>query len=148
MVKMTPNEAETNKQIVRRYAEDVFVEGNLDAIGETIATGYVHHSPSAPDVVGVKAMAELVRGFRRSFSEISLTVDDMVAQDDRVATRLRISAVHSGEYDGIAATDRPVTLHGMAIDRIADGKIAEGWEVSNASSLRDQILGKNGESAN
>jgi steroid delta-isomerase-like uncharacterized protein len=138
---MTSNEAETNKQIVRRYAEDVFVGGNLDAIGETIATDYVHHSPSAPDVVGVEAMAELVRGFRRGFSKITLTVDDMVAQDDRVATRLRIFAVHSGDYDGIAATGRSVMLHGIAIDRIADGKIAEGWEVSDASNLRNQILG-------
>jgi steroid delta-isomerase-like uncharacterized protein len=145
---MTPNDAETNKQIVRRYAEDVFVGGNLDAIGETIAIDYVHHSPSAPDVVGVEAMAELVRGFRRSFSEISLTVDDMVAQDDRVATQLRIFAVHSGDYDGIAATGRPVTLQSMAIDRIADGKIAEGWEVSDAHNLRDQILDNNGESTN
>jgi steroid delta-isomerase-like uncharacterized protein len=139
---MTPSKAESIKAIVRRYAEDVFVGGDLDAIGETIATDYVHHSPSVPDVVGVEAMAELVRGFRRSFSDISLTVDDMVAQDDRVATRLRIFAIHSGEYDGIAATGRPVTLHGMAIDHIANGKIAEGWEVSDAHSLRNQIPGE------
>ena len=138
---MTPNQAETNKQIVRRYAEKVFVGGDLDAIGETIAPDYVHHFPSAPDVVGIDAMADLVRAFRRSFSDISLTVDDMVAQGDRVATRLRISAVHSGEHEGIAATGKRVTLHGMAIDRIEDGKIAEGWELSDAHDLRNQILG-------
>jgi predicted ester cyclase len=137
---MTPSKAETNKQIVRRYTEDVFVGGDLDAIGETIAPNYVHHSPSAPDVVGIEAMANLVRAFRSSFSDISLTVDDMVAQGDRVATRLRISAVHSGLYDGIPATGRRVTLHGMAIDRVTNGMIAEGWELSDAHDLRNQIL--------
>ncbi len=144
---MTPNQAEANKQIVRRYAENVFGGGGLDAIGETIAPDYVHHSPSAPDVVGIKAMADLVRAFHSSFSDISLTVDDMVAQGDRVATRLRISAVHSGEYDGIAATGKRVMLHGMAIDRIEGGMIAEGWEISDAHDLRNQILGDESESS-
>ena len=142
---MTTQESEitndANKAIVRRYAQDVFVGGRLDAIGETIAEGYVHHSASGPDVVGIEAMAGLVRSFRRSFSDISLTVEDMVAEGDRVATRLRIEAIHSGDFGDIPATGRRIVLHGMAIDRIADGKIAEGWEMSDAGGLSAQLAG-------
>ncbi len=138
---MTPSKAATTKVIVQRYTDEVFVDGDLDAIGETIATDYVHHSPSTPDAVGIEAMADLIRSFRTSFPDISSTVDDMVAQGDRVADRLRISAVHSGEFNGIAATGRRITLNGMSIDRIEDGKIAEGWELSDVQSLKTRILG-------
>lgn len=142
---MTQDQTEANKAIVRRYADEIFVGGDLSAIGDTIADSYVHHSPSAPDVVGVDAMADLVRSFRRSFSDIELIIDDMVAQGDRVVTRLRISALHSGHYDGVPATGRRVMLHGMAIDRIADGKIVEGWEMSDAHGLRTQLVGNSSE---
>jgi steroid delta-isomerase-like uncharacterized protein len=128
------------KGITRRMVEEVLNKGRLDVIDEIIAPGYVGHDPALPqDVVGPNGERELVRGYRAAFPDLTLTIDDQIAEGDRVVTRWTARGTHSGDLWGIAATGKEVTVTGTAIDRIEDGRIVESWSHWDALGLMQQL---------
>jgi len=128
------------KGITRRMVEEVFNMGRLDVIDEIIAPGYVGHDPALPqDVAGPDGERDLVRGYRAAFSDLTLTIDDQIAEGDRVVTRWTARGTHSGDLWGIAATGKEVTVTGTAIDRIEDGRIVESWSHWDALGLMQQL---------
>jgi steroid delta-isomerase-like uncharacterized protein len=118
----------------------VFESGDLDAIDEFIAADHVNHDPTAPEVergpAGVRTLAEL---YRSAFPDIAFEHADMFAAGDRVVHRWTLTGTHEGEMMGVAATGRRVRVSGLEINRIADGKIAESWAISDALGMLSQL---------
>jgi steroid delta-isomerase-like uncharacterized protein len=127
---------EENKALVRRWNESLNT-GNAGIWDELGATGYVFHG--ADRDYGVQEMKRWMTAYRQAFSDIRLTVEDMIAEGDRVAIRYSIRATHKGPYLGIAATGRIVTVTGMSAYRIKDGRIAEDWGVADSLSQLQQL---------
>jgi len=120
--------SEENKALVRRQEEELFGGGNLDVADEVYAPDYVGHDPSNPeDVRGLQAAKKAAAEYRQAFPDLRVSVEDLVAEGDRVAARLRFRGTHLGELDGIAPTGRRVDCSGIVISRIEEGKIAEDW---------------------
>jgi steroid delta-isomerase-like uncharacterized protein len=120
--------SEENKALVRRQEEELFSCGNLDAADEIYAPDYVGHDPSNPeDVRGLQAAKQAAAEYRQAFSDLRVTVEDLIAEEHKVAARLRVRGTHLGELDGIAPTGRRVDCSGIVISRIEEGKIAEDW---------------------
>ena len=120
--------SEENKALVRREEEELFSGGNLDAADEIYAADYVGHDPSNPeDVRGLQAAKQAAAEYRQAFPDLRVTVEDLIAEGDRVAARLRVRGTHLGELNGIAPTGRRVDCSGIVISRIEEGKIAEDW---------------------
>ena len=120
--------SEENKAIVRQQEEELFTQGNLDAADEVYAPDYVGHDPSnSEEVRGLEAAKRAASDYRQAFPELRVTVEDLIAEGDRVAARLRFRGTHLGELDGIAPTGRRVDCTGIVISRIEEGKIAEDW---------------------
>jgi steroid delta-isomerase-like uncharacterized protein len=132
--------SEENKALVRRQEEELFGSGNLDAADEIYAPDYVGHDPSNPeDVRGLQAAKRAASDYRQAFPDLRVTVEDLIAEGDRVAARLRFRGTHLGELDGIAPTGRRVDCTGIVVSRIEEGKIAEDWANFDDLGMMQQL---------
>jgi len=135
-----------NKAGQRRVAEEVFNKGNLAIIPELFAPNYVSHESGAKGPEGFK---QAVTMGRTAFPDLHMTIDDMVAEGDKVVTRYTFTATHKGEYMGIAPTGKKVTVSGIVITRWVGGKEVEAWGVMDTLAMMQQMgvvppMGKGG----
>jgi steroid delta-isomerase-like uncharacterized protein len=132
--------SEHNKAIVRRYLQEVFAQGDLDLIPELFAADYVEHDPvSEEEIRGHDGVRRDLSIYQAALSGIEIAVDDEVAEGDRVVTRATLSGTHVEELFGVAPTGTRVTVAGIVIHRLADGKLVEGWWNWDALGLLRQI---------
>jgi steroid delta-isomerase-like uncharacterized protein len=119
-----------HKATARRWFTDIIAQGQLDVADEVFAANHIIHDPHAPPSgwpngpEGLKMVASVFGG---SFSDWNITIEDQIAEGDRVATRWAASATHTGPVMGIPATGRTARVTGVNVARFADGKIAESW---------------------
>ncbi len=119
---------EENKALVRREQEELWIHtGNLDAAQELFA----------PDEA--EAAKQDAANFRRGFPDLESTIEDLIAEEDKVVVRWRCRATHQGEYMGIPPTGNRVDFTGISVYRIEAGKIAESWGVSDLLGLMRQL---------
>jgi steroid delta-isomerase-like uncharacterized protein len=133
--------ASENKRISRRIAEEGFSRGNEDVFDELVAENFVNHDPSVPPDLpsgreGIKALA---RFYRSAFPDAQLTVEDQIAEGDRVVTRYTARGTHQGDFAGVPPTGRQVTVTGITIDRIENGKLVESWNELNQLGMLQQL---------
>jgi steroid delta-isomerase-like uncharacterized protein len=133
--------AEENKRISRRLAEEGFAQGNVDVIDEVVAENFVNHDPGAPPDLppgreGVKVLATL---YRSAFPDTQFTIEDIVAEGDKVVTRWKARGTHQGDFAGLPATGKQATVTGITIDRVEGGKIVESWNEYNQLGLLQQL---------
>lgn len=129
---------EENKEIVRRFFELGPSQGNMDAARELLASDFALHVP-LPAAPGIQGIGDVVTACRAAFEHLSVTVEDMVADGDRVAARFTARGVHRGEFMGLPPTGRSITMTGIEIFRIENGKIAELWGEANLMGLMMQL---------
>ncbi len=130
---------EENKTIERHYMEEVWTKGNLAAVDEFVATNYVDHNPMpdvSPDLQGLKQFVTVVTA---AFPDWHPTIEDMIAEGDKVVVRFRGSGTHKGEFMGIPPTGKQVTMMAIAIHRIAGGKIVENWLQADMLGMMVQL---------
>jgi len=118
---------EKNKAIARRVFEEVWNQGKLDVIDEIFATDYIFHDPVAGDVRGPEGLKKYVSMHRTAFPDLKFTIEDEVAEGDKVVTRWTFTGTHKGELMGIPPTGVQGTISGIVIGRIASGKFMEAW---------------------
>jgi predicted ester cyclase len=129
----------TNKEIVRRFSDDVWGLGDLTAADEILAGDLLEHNPLPGQGPGREGHKQVVRLFRSAFPDLRVTTEDLVSEEDRVALRWRAEGTHRGELMGIAPTGKRVTLTGIEIVRIAGGKIVERWAEDNGQMVLQQL---------
>lgn len=128
---------ETNKAIVRRYLEQVYNERRLDLVEEFLVEGIEFHGAGVAP--GLTAARQWVARLAAAFHEQHVTIDDVIAEGDRVVVRSTLTGTHQGEMKGIPATDNLVTQRSITIFRLAKGKIVEGWFSSDNLSMMEQL---------
>ena len=132
--------AEANAATARRIVE-AWNTGNLDVLDELLAPDYVDHDLSThEDVQGVEANKERVRAYRAAMSDLRVTIDDLVAGGDRVASRWHATGTNDGELMGNPPTNRALEITGMSIDRFdADGRLVETWDQWDNMGFMQQL---------
>jgi steroid delta-isomerase-like uncharacterized protein len=130
--------SEQNKTLARRWFEDLFSRGNLDAANEILSAEFVDHL-THEDERGLEELKHYVSIYRSAFPDIQDTVEDIVAEGDKVVVRWTSSGTHQGEFMGVAPTGRHVTFTGMRLFRIADNKIVESWVNIDERGLQEQL---------
>jgi len=131
--------SEANKQLIRRFYQAI--DGGDPAIlDQFIARDYDDHSPPFPDLPpGSAGSREAFHRALAAFSDFRHEVIDQIAEGDRVVTRMTASGRHTGDFLGIPATGKEVTMTGIAVHRIVDGKIAEHWSEVDGFGLFQQL---------
>jgi steroid delta-isomerase-like uncharacterized protein len=133
--------SEENKALVRRYFEEIWDKGNLDLIKELFTTDFVRHGPTAAEgeVRGQEGFESLVSMYRSALPDLRVSIEDLIAEGDRVVTRWTARGTHQGELMGNAPTGNPATVRGILVDRISGGKIEEEWADYDTLHLMQQI---------
>jgi steroid delta-isomerase-like uncharacterized protein len=135
-------DADRMKAIARMEFEQIYSQGRLDLIDQVVGDGYVCHDPALPEpVLGAEGLRAAVIGFRTALPDLSFTVDQQIAENDRVVTAWTATGTHEGELFGVAPTGRRVRMVGVDIERFEDGKIVEVWANWDAFGLHQQISG-------
>jgi steroid delta-isomerase-like uncharacterized protein len=131
---------EANCALVRRFIDEVFNAGNFDAVEEILAPDYVHHDPTTQEFgSGMEGFKRLISYYRDAFPDLEITFDEQFAAGDRVVDRWTGRGTHEGELMGVPATGRAVTSSGISIHRIADGRLAETWNIYDAVGTLRQL---------
>ena len=130
---------EAHKNIVRRFVEEVQNEGNLTALEELTAPAYVNHNAPPGVPPNREGMKQLTAMFRQAFPDGRMTIEDMIAEADRVATRKTFRGTHQGELMGIQPTGKTVVIQLMDITRLTDGKVIESWHMGDDLGLLQQL---------
>jgi steroid delta-isomerase-like uncharacterized protein len=129
-----------NKLLVRRFLEHVFLERDLDAASEMLTWDYSLHDPSRPDFGGGRTSFEEAYGTNAEAIDYQrLSVEDQIADGDKVVTRWIVSGTQRGDLPGIPNHGKSFMLSGITISRIADGHIAEEWQVWDDAGLTRQL---------
>jgi steroid delta-isomerase-like uncharacterized protein len=135
---------EENKALARRAIDEVWSKGNLAVAAEVYGPNFVSHQhshPHARDVRGVSALIEFVREFRQAFPDFRDTIDEQVAEEDKVVTRFTSTGTHRGALMGLQPTNKRASWMGIVIDRIEDGKIVEEWVSWDLFGMMQQLGG-------
>ena len=132
--------AESNKALSRRLLEEAFNAGNIDVIDELVTTDFVNHDAALPEpMVGPDAAKATISGYRTAFPDLRITIEEQIADDQRVATRWSANGTHEGDLMGMAPTGKQATVTGITIDRIVDGRIAESWTNWDTLGMLQQL---------
>jgi steroid delta-isomerase-like uncharacterized protein len=122
--------------ILRRLYDEVINAGNLDCIDELLDLDYVEHPE---EVRGLEAFRERIGAFRRAFPDLHVTVDEVLVDGDRVASRTTIRGTHTGDLMGIPATGRTVSVLAVDLAHFRDGRAVERWGGLDMFSLLQQL---------
>jgi steroid delta-isomerase-like uncharacterized protein len=128
-----------NKRIVSRYYTEVLNAGQLHLLDDLAADDYVEHDPFPGQGNGRTDLLARVTLLRSAFAPIHFTIEDIVAEADRVVARWSSSGRHSGEFLGIPPTGRDYTISGIDIHRLENGRIVEHWHVVDQLSQLQQL---------
>lgn len=115
-----------SKQLADRVWEEVWHQGALGRIDELFAPDFVRHDPGR-ELHGPEENRQFISALRAAFPDLHVTVEDQIAEGDKVCVRYRFQGTHEGTFLGIPATTKRITYSGILIYRILNGKIAEQW---------------------
>jgi steroid delta-isomerase-like uncharacterized protein len=130
--------SEHNKTLVRRVIEEIYNRGNLAAADELAASDLVVHLTSQ-EICGREGAKQYVAALRAAFPDLRMTIEDQIAEGDRVVTRWTARGTHMGEFQGILPTGKQARVAGIDIDRIADGKTVECWSHMDELGMMQQL---------
>jgi steroid delta-isomerase-like uncharacterized protein len=133
--------AEENKALGRRFFQEFWINKNLAIADELLAANFVDHTPGSPPGLppGPEGHKQFGSLYFTAFPDIRATIEDMVAEGDRVVTRWRVQGTNTGSMFGMPATNKSADFTGVTINRIADGKIAEQWVQFDALGMMQQL---------
>ena len=130
---------EENKATARRIIEEVWNKGNVAVAGELMTTSNVFHGPIGMEFKGLESLKSTVTMYRTAFPDVHMTIEDMVAEGDKVAYRYTMRGTHKGELMGIAPTGKQVTFTVIVISRFEGGKEAEVWASEDLLGMMQQL---------
>jgi steroid delta-isomerase-like uncharacterized protein len=126
------------KEVVLRYYDEVLNAGNVDALGELAVPDYDEHDPLPGQANGLEGLEQRVLMLRSAFRP-HFTVDDVIAEQDKVVVRWTNRGTHVGEFLGMPPTGKPFAMSGIDIHRLRGGKLAEHWHVVDMFGLLQQL---------
>ena len=130
---------EQNKAILRRFFEELFNRGDLSVADEIVAVDYLAHDPAPGETPGLQGLKEFVTSTRTAFPDVTFTIDDEIAEGDKVATRWTFRGTHQDEFAGIPASGNHVTFSALNIHRIVNGKLQEAWLKADTLDYLQQL---------
>jgi steroid delta-isomerase-like uncharacterized protein len=131
---------EQDKALIRRFIEELFNQGNLSLADEILAPNFVEHEQLPPGIPNDREGVKVLTGMLRSaFPDFKATIEDLLADGDKVVIRMTWSGTQKGEFMGIPATGKRMSIGVIDIIRIANGKATEHWGQMDAMGMMQQL---------
>lgn len=130
---------EQNKQTVRRYLDEVWNQGRIDASAAHLAPGYRRHVGPGAEPLDIEGQRIRLQSFRTAFPDVHLEIEQMLAEGDLVAFRFTMTGTHRGPFQGIEATGRRISVPGLDLVRLREGKLTEHWGGADLNLLKNQL---------
>lgn len=128
------------KDLVRRSNDEIWGEGNLDAIDGYVAEDYVEHNTASPEPIrGPEGYRRNVERVRTAFPDLEVTTGHLVAEGDTVVTRYTLTGTHEGPLMGVEPTGNRVEVSGISIGEFEDGELVEGWSNVDVFGMLRQL---------
>jgi steroid delta-isomerase-like uncharacterized protein len=124
--------------LASRGIEEVWNRGNFEVVDEIIASDFAGHS-SMGDTHGSEEARQFWMSLHAAFPDIHFSIEDQIAEGDKVVTRWSSDATHTGEFRGMPATGKHGHITGITIMRVVDGKVVEGWTNLDELGLLQQL---------
>ena len=131
--------AQDNASIVRGFVEEVITNGNFEAAAHYVWEDVVEQVPLPGQGSGLDGLKDILRAMRSGFPDIVFSIQEQVAEHDKVASRFEWTGTHNGEFLGIPATGRPVRVWGVVIDRLEDGRIKDTRIIMDTFGMMAQL---------
>jgi steroid delta-isomerase-like uncharacterized protein len=128
-----------NKAILRAYVETIFNQKQVDRADELVAADYVDHAALPGQAPGLEGAKKKWAMYLAGIPDLRVTIEEMVAEGDKVGVRRSYEGTHRGELLGVPPTGKQVRIGGISIFRLAGGKIAEHWEQLDRLALMQQL---------
>lgn len=129
-----------NKALYRYFIDEVVNKGNLAVLDEYGAIDMVDHNQPGPDIApGLEGVKQVFTMFRTAFPNLNFTVEDQIAEGDKVVSRVTVRGTHKGEFMGIAPTGKQVTVELIDIHHITGGKVVERWGIVDMLGMMQQL---------
>jgi steroid delta-isomerase-like uncharacterized protein len=129
---------EEHKAIVRRFIK-AFAMDDQATLKEVVGGDYVAHAPGMPGPVDKETLLHRISMFNAAFSDLSVTIEDQIAEGDQVTTRITWRGTHTGNLQNLAPTGKQVEISALSVERIKDGKIVERWFNQDDLGLMRQL---------
>ena len=130
---------EANKHLVRRYFEETFNTGKDSRFDEFFARDFVDHNGFPGQIPGPQGVREGYRLWCLGFPDTHATIEDIIAEGDKVVIRTTGRGTHLGEFQGVAPTGKSIEIGAISIFRVVEGKIKERWGLTEAAGLADSL---------
>lgn len=130
---------EESKALVRREYEQGVNKKDFDVRDGTLASNYIGHFPGVPPIQGIEAFKQFTSAFFTAFPDLQTTIEDLIAEGDKVAVRQTWRGTHTGNFLGIPPTGKQVVFTSTEFYRVAGGKLAEEWVELDMLGLLQQF---------
>ena len=136
---MAQTDNQTNATIVRNFVDDVITRGNIEAAANYVWEDVVEQVPLPGQGPGLDGLKDIIRAMRAGFPDIVFSIQEQIAEDDKVASRFAWTGTHQGEFLGIPATGRTVRVWGIVIDRLEEDRIKDTRIITDTLGLMTQL---------
>jgi steroid delta-isomerase-like uncharacterized protein len=128
-----------NKNVVRRFFDQFGNEGNLDIADELFSDDFFDHAAPPGTRLGPEGAKQFLKKVRTSFPDLHITLEDLIAEKDKVVVRITVRGTHEGDLMGVSPTHRQATWKGIDIFRMIEGKIVERWVSRDTLGMMQQL---------
>ncbi|MBT8365234.1 MAG: ester cyclase [Deltaproteobacteria bacterium] len=130
---------EQNKALIKRAWDEVFNQKKLTVVDELWSSDYIYHGPQGQELRGPESLKQFISHYLEAFPDLHIEIEDLIAEGDKVVSRVVSRGTHKGELQGIAPTGNEVTTTLILITRLADGKVVEDWESRDDLGMLQQL---------
>ncbi len=131
--------AQDNASIVRRFTEEVITQGDMGVAAQFVWEDVVEQVPFPGQGPGLEGLKDVLRGMRAAFPDLDFSIKEQITEDDKVATRFEWTGTHQGEFLGVPGTGRKVSVWGIVIDRLEEGRIKDTRIIMDIFGLMLQL---------
>jgi steroid delta-isomerase-like uncharacterized protein len=131
---------EQDKALVRRFVEEIFNRGNMSVVDELFAPDFVEHEELPAGIPNDReSVVQLTTMLRSAFPDFNATIDDIIAEGDKVVIRMTWRGTQQGEFLGVPPTGKSVSIGVIDIIRMANGKVVEHWGQMDSMGMMQQL---------
>src|ERR1700721_811209 len=131
--------AQDKATIIRNFADEVITQGNIEAAAQYVWEDVIEQVPLPGQGRGLDGLKDILRAMRAGFPDIVFSIQEQITEGDKVASRFEWTGTHKGEFLGIPATERPVHVWGIVIDRVENGRIKDTRIIMDTLGLMTQL---------